>query len=422
MPKSRFRDIQTLQYLGSKSRILDYVCTPMLQHQEATTVIDLFAGTGAVGYAMQDYKRIVSNDLEYYSYVVNQAILNGCMFDSQKKIDFYHAIKLHYLRLEKLLKESILLEKRFFRGCDMEGYKAFCHETPSIFNPETNRQDLKPLEEFAKDIVPGIGPQYSCIPCLFLAYYANTYFGIRQCCEIDAICSAIHQQEDQRVQFVLLTALMSAMSKTASTTTHFAQYLKINSFSSYGNLVAKRATSIVTLFRRQLNYFEKKGLLNMEKPHATCYNMDYFDFLSKTNELNYQCIVYADPPYFKEHYSRYYHILNTVCLYDYPVPDINPQTKELSVGRYRSNRNVSPFGKKAKALLAFKDLLTICSGSGATLFISYADDSIVKIEALHELALQYYHVEKKETGLSHSKQGRDSVSKVNEILLICNPL
>lgn len=85
MPKSRFRDIQTLQYLGSKSRILDYVCTPMLQHQEATTVIDLFAGTGAVGYAMQDYKRIVSNDLEYYSYVVNQAILNGCMFDSQKK-------------------------------------------------------------------------------------------------------------------------------------------------------------------------------------------------------------------------------------------------------------------------------------------------------------------------------------------------
>ena len=421
MTKSRFRKIQTLQYLGSKSRILDYVCTPMLQYQEATTVIDLFAGTGAIGYAMQDHKRVVSNDLEYYSYVVNQAVLNGCEFNQQQKQALYDTIKQSYLQLSSRLKASLLSERSFFRGNDMEGYKTFCHETPSIFNPKTNRQDLEPLEELVKGITPGGKPQGSDTPCLFLSYYSSTYFGIRQCCEIDAICSAIHQQEDQRIRYVLLTALMSAMSKTASTTTHFAQYLKINSFSGYKNLVAKRSTNIITLFKRQLSYFEKKGLLNMEVPHATCYNMDYLDMLNRTNELNHQCIVYADPPYFKEHYSRYYHILNTVCLYDYPVPDVNPQTKDLTVGRYRSNRNVSPFGKKAQALLAFKKLVTICSDAHATLFISYADDSIVKIETLYELALQYYHVEKRKIELNHSKQGRNSVSKVNEILLICRP-
>jgi len=162
----------------------------MLQNQNATTVIDLFAGTGAVGYAMQDYKRIVSNDLEYYSYVVNQAILNGCKFDSQKKQNLYDTVKLHELRLSKLLKESIQIEKPYFRGCDMEGYKAFCEETPSIFNPQTSIQGLKPIEEFVNDIVPGVGPRQSCIPCLFLSYYANAYFGIRQCCEIDAMSRA----------------------------------------------------------------------------------------------------------------------------------------------------------------------------------------------------------------------------------------
>ena len=137
--------------------------------------------------------------------------------------------------------------------------------------------------------------------------------------------------------------------------------------------------------------------------------------------MNGNFLVYADPPYFKEHYSRYYHILNTLCLYDYPIPDINPQTKKLSVGRYRSNRNVSPFGKKAKALSAFQLLLEKCSTANAPLFISYADDSIVDIESLYNLACQYYEVEIKKIQLNHSKQGRDSVSKVNEMLLICKP-
>lgn len=421
MANVHFRNIQTLQYLGNKSRIIDYVCTPMLQFQNVTTIVDLFAGTGSIGYAMKDYKSIVSNDLEYYSFIVNQAILNGCLFSSQEKQNFYYTIKKNFLRLSKLLKAPIELEKKYFRGSDMDGYKAFCDETPSIFNSQTNSiVGMEPLWEFVNDIVPGVGPTSNCLPCLFVTYYANAYFGIRQCIEIDAICSAIRQQRDLRVQYVLLTALMSALSKTASTTTHFAQYLKINSFSGFGNIVSKRSASIITLFKRQLYYLERKGLFNCSAPCERCFNMDYVDLLDRLN-MNENFLVYADPPYFKEHYSRYYHILNTLCLYDYPIPDINPQTKKLSVGRYRSNRNVSPFGKKAKALSAFRFLLEKCSIANTPLFISYADDSIVDIESLYKLACHYYEVEMKKIQLNHSKQGRDSVSKVNEMLLICKP-
>lgn len=44
---------------------------------------------------------------------------------------------------------------------------------------------------------------------------------------------------------------------------------------------------------------------------------------------------------------------------------MNPQTHELSIGRYREDRSVSDFGKKAKALGAFDTLITKCSNAGA---------------------------------------------------------
>ena len=100
---------------------------------------------------------------------------------------------------------------------------------------------------------------------------------------------------------------------------------------------------------------------------------------------------------------------------------VNPQTHELSIGRYRENRTVSDFGKKAKALGAFNKLITKCSQAGAWLMISYSDNSIVDIASLQELAEEKYDVLIKKVGLSHSNQGRSSTSKVDEYIFVCRP-
>lgn len=42
--------IQTLQYMGSKSRMLNSICEPIISNDNTATVVDLFAGTGSVGY------------------------------------------------------------------------------------------------------------------------------------------------------------------------------------------------------------------------------------------------------------------------------------------------------------------------------------------------------------------------------------
>jgi adenine-specific DNA-methyltransferase len=56
---------------------------------ETKTLMDLFAGTGTVGFNMLNhFKNCDANDLEYYSYVINDALLK-CIYTEniQKKID-----------------------------------------------------------------------------------------------------------------------------------------------------------------------------------------------------------------------------------------------------------------------------------------------------------------------------------------------
>ncbi len=51
--------ITTIQYMGSKSRMLDSICMPIIKNTKINTVVDLFAGTGCVGFALSPYKAII---------------------------------------------------------------------------------------------------------------------------------------------------------------------------------------------------------------------------------------------------------------------------------------------------------------------------------------------------------------------------
>ncbi len=52
-------------------------------HPEYRTFTDLFAGTGIVGFTMQStFQTVISNDLEYYSYVINRGLLM-CLYSEK---------------------------------------------------------------------------------------------------------------------------------------------------------------------------------------------------------------------------------------------------------------------------------------------------------------------------------------------------
>lgn len=418
---NQYNEISTLQYMGSKTRIISHICEPIIKNKSIKTVVDLFAGTGSVGYALKAHKNIISNDLEYYAYIINHAILNGCDFSVTDEISFWNAVEQQSASLQAKVCTAVTTENKFFIDTvDYKQYQLFCEKTPSVFMPQSDDPRLKEILDLVDQVTPGKAPTVET-PCLFLTYYANAYFGIAQCCQIDAIRSNIGQIEDKRTRYVLLTMLMSVMSASASTTTHFAQYLKVKSKATCNNLIGKRKINIIESCKSLLAEYRQAGLCTADrKAPSVCYNLDFSDCLDSIS-LNNETLVYADPPYFKEHYSRYYHVLNTVCLYDYPAMAMNPQTHELSIGRYREDRSVSDFGKKAKALGAFDTLITKCSNAGAWLMISYSDNSIVDISDIQALAEKKYDVLIEKVELSHSKQGRSSISKVDEYIFICRP-
>ena len=57
-----YNEISTLQYMGSKTRIISHICEPIIKNSNISTVVDLFAGTGSVGYALKSHK-LHNNDI-----------------------------------------------------------------------------------------------------------------------------------------------------------------------------------------------------------------------------------------------------------------------------------------------------------------------------------------------------------------------
>lgn len=193
----QYNEISTLQYMGSKTRIIPHICDPITKNDAIETVVDLFAGTGSVGYALKAYKNIISNDIEYYAYIINKAILNGCNFSVEDEKLLFINVARQYEHLQTKVAPVLAVEKSFFtENVDYKQYRIFCEKTPSVFDPKSDDPRMKELTELVSHVIPG-NESKPDFPCLFLTYYANAYFGVEQCCQIDALRSAIEQVKDE---------------------------------------------------------------------------------------------------------------------------------------------------------------------------------------------------------------------------------
>ncbi|NCG29867.1 MAG: cytosine methyltransferase, partial [Bacteroidetes bacterium] len=214
----------------------------------------------------------------------------------------------------------------------------------------------------------------------------------------------------------VLAATISAMTYAVSSTTHLAQYLKPKDKVSVERLYKRRKITIIELVISGL-----KELTSMQnRPTAqSVHHMDYLDALGIVN-LGPDDIVYVDPPYFKEHYSRYYHVLDTFYLYDYPELTYNPRIDDVTVGRYRKYRLSSDFGKKAKVKVAFNNIFEQISQSGSTLALSYAQTSLVSQDELISMAASsgLRLIAKEGFVIMHSGQGQPRNQKVEDYLLL----
>lgn len=248
-----------MNYIGSKLSILDYIdntiCDFAKIKSEEITFCDIFAGTSSVGkYFKNKGYNIISNDIEYYSYVIAKHYI-----ENNKNIYF-----------EKLKQNGI--EDVFEYLNKLSDKKGFIYQNYTMAG--TKNQE-----------------------------YERKYFTNENAIKIDSIRNKIEEWKNQKLieaneYYYLIACLLEASDKVANTASVYEAFLKDIKKSASKMLEIKPIEIVI-------NNFEKKYVAE---------NRDANDLIKEISGD----ILYMDPPYNARKYDTNYHMLETIALYDNP--------------------------------------------------------------------------------------------------------
>lgn len=427
---------RALNYLGNKLRILDFIegAIESISIPEEG-VCDLFAGSGSVTYRLSRTRKVYSSDIQEYSRVICSALtrrLNREAFD----LDAF-ANSIGQLWASPVIEAFMPLlnyEKVALRTGDIDTMAHIIEDgSLEVYRLERKSNPIaKELDSVLANLTKaGVNPFETKIS----RYYGGIYFSYEQSIQIDLILNSIADVVFQ-YRDICLAALLSTVSDIVNTVgKQFAQPLKMRD--SQGSLKSgsmhkiqkDRAIDVFDLYREWLDrYFRIKP-----GEETTVVRQDYFQsLLSLPEDIR---VVYADPPYTRDHYSRYYHVLETIALQD--MPNLSTTTirgaRHISRGIYREERHQSPFCIRSQAPIEFDRMCRVVAETGRKLLLSYSpyDETkkthprVVTIHQLEEIAGRHFQsVETISAGhFQHSKltsaEHQLEASDMAELLIIC---
>ncbi|CEQ18974.1 DNA adenine methylase [Paraclostridium sordellii] len=359
-----------LNYQGSKKRLLNFIYENTKEYIDSDKAfLDICSGTSAVAYNMKRNFTVYTNDSENYAYhIANSIVKNNEKYDFNKsdEIMIREKYNVNLQRLNNVFKyisnkEAILLERE-----DADGLIELYSSCPCIWKNnvdiEIEGKIIKSISDLRKykDDIPNV---------LFTLYYSSSYFGIKQSMDIDSIRYAIEFIECKTTKSILFTSLFFAMKECVfAKDGHMAQPLNMET--SKKRMLRLKARSIYDIFIDKLNEFNNDDFV-LSQNNNKCYNKDFRTLLETEESIKNEVgFIYIDPPYTDMQYSRYYHILNTVVLYDYP--EISLSRGAISKGIYREGRYQSPLSQRKHALNEIDFLFRFCKENKINVALSYA--------------------------------------------------
>ena len=425
---SQSKPIRLIQYLGSKLNILDEL-VPELKTQIpfGGTCIDLFSGTAVVGQSLIGHCSVFSNDCSVFSKLLADVLIVG---PSDASLDLplpkvevltnSQAYRKNADYLKTIYHDALVLEDKLVQSGDGDGLGEFCKTLPTWWKKKSCWRNTRKVRDFVGtfDRVPKQGQRFSFPACLFTTYYASSYFGLKQSIEIDSLRFAIeklrgeHRLTDWQAQ-ALLAGLISAISRSVSSAgKHFAQPLIVQGESqrpfALRRTLSDRLLQITGEMEMALVAIERSA--NQPRMQNRSFSIDFEKLTKESTELGSRgaflkyfgvhrvdCI-YADPPYTAQQYSRFYHILETLIMYDYPNLQLQPRNSgSVTQGLYREGRHKSIFCSRTGAPVAFEALFSIASQVTDCLVLSYSSTNIgsgnprmIETELIASLAKRYF--------------------------------
>lgn len=432
---SSWQPFRPIQYLGSKLRALPEILSASSSLiKPGSAVADLFTGTTVVAqaFARSGY-RVSTADTQQYPIFFARALL-GIERQPGESCDF-----------EKLSSAGVSASDRALFGHwsnfsdqednavasnNSEALEQLNGQLPLIWRLPTHRA-RQYIESDCVHSAHGDSP-------LLTEIYAGYYFGVRQALTLDSLRqSAERALTAGRISHwqyaATLTAIMSAASKAAHTAgKHFAQPLNAGTLQNVtflrSRLLQDRRIDVEEEFKASCNAINDTAP-TADSEHAAWQGpAERFDFNSAKIDL-----YYLDPPYTAQQYSRFYHVLETVCSYQYPKLYTDGQ---LTTGLYPEVRYKSAFSSKKRAPEAFQAILRGARTNGASVILSYSQSTaasvgnarMISLDQLLTLCRQEYgHGAVEWQRLEHRYRQFNSVSNSNsrrddpEILITCRP-
>lgn len=305
-----------MNYIGSKKTIIDFISESIhkVVGEQPLEFCDLFAGTGCVGaYFKKQGYRIISNDLQHYSYVINRHLIQNHL-----EMPFNHLSDI----VPNLL--STPINKRRDIVCDyltqIDGIEGFIFKN---YSPASIR--------------------YS--------EYERMYFTEENAKKCDAIRKKIEDWYQNNLineneYYFLASSLINSADKYA------------NVLSVYGAFLKKFRSKALKPFK-----LIPTELIINDQEHKV-FNMD-------SNELIEQIesdILYLDPPYNNRHYATNYHLLETISKYD--TPKIYGKT---GLREYTHQKSLYCYEDHARNSL--EELIN--KSKSKYIFVSYSNEGII---------------------------------------------
>lgn len=355
-----------LSYMGTK-RVLAPRVASLISQADAGPFLDLFSGMCTVAAEVKNTRACWSNDAQLFAANVGAAYLTSetSPLSARKAATIlYPDYVVNRTSLELRWKIAMSTERKLLASGEVIALRNFYSNLPSVASCKKLEAERKQLS-----LTPTQLPFR-----LASITYAGGYFGLAQAIQMDSIRYAIDAlgeenplNHDQRRWMCL--ALCVAAKRIATTTGHFAQYLQINK-NNAKRFITQRNKSAWREWLIALDELNPFGTPRWRRTNRS-YQGDALTLLDKLATATVRpAVVYADPPYTRDQYSRYYHLLDTLIRYDYP--------EATGRGRYPSHRFVSSFSLASSVLESIEALARGVAKLDATLILSYPENGLLE--------------------------------------------
>lgn len=353
--------------MGSKRAMLKNGLGELLKDEidTARRFVDLFAGSGAVAIhiARQFALPVIAFDLQQYSVVLTRAVV--CR---QKGVRWPDTWKAWHRRAKTYMGKSKIPASEKLTHRIVEDFREWCGAEAD--SPITRA-------------------------------YGGHYFSPRQAVWIDALRATLPQRDPTRT--IALAALIQAASQCVAAPGHTAQPFQPT---RTAKKFLQEAWEKDIVERTKQFFISTAALFAMKIGNAEIANANMAAKRLRENDF-----VFIDPPYSGVHYSRFYHVLETIAHGDCG--------EVTGVGRYPASslRPRSQYSLKTTSTDALDRLLKTISSRGAKAVLTFPDHECsngLSGDAVRDIASQHFRVKRRTVSSKFSTLGGTSDDRGNE--------